>query len=430
MRETLKGNTHFFFSKNSVLVVIMMKIFLIGIVCYFSILSSFAQKNDFYVIDYEHAEEKEILMSDLFEKVEYVQLELTKECPITPYSTTYVTDEYILVVCPNWFWEGGMYLFNRNGHFIKEISGRGQGPNEYLYTMPNYSFYPDKNVIFTDCEKSWRAIDIETEKALFDVVKPMEYYAESGEHQGSINNVYWFDTDRFLGYPNNINGVYPDKLLMFEKTGRVIKKFPNYILEEKERNTSERPYNMGIFYRYKNQLFFKEPFVNDTIFRFNGTNLFPHIVIKTGDKNSIEKTMKVPGETISYREFADGTVLCNRVFEGERYFLFICAVTGEGEGTGTTICCYDKKTNRICRTPFGSYVDAGFVNDIDGFPPFSPEVIMENKKVISTIFPAKLLDMVENDKDWEKKVSKRGKEIVSKLDYEDNPIVVIATLRE
>ena len=70
MRETLKGNTHFFFSKNSVLVVIMMKIFLIGIVCYFSILSSFAQKNDFYVIDYEHAEEKEILMSDLFEKVE------------------------------------------------------------------------------------------------------------------------------------------------------------------------------------------------------------------------------------------------------------------------------------------------------------------------------------------------------------------------
>jgi len=62
-------------------------------------------------------------------EVEYIPLETTADCLLTPGTNVYVTESNIVVA--EYF--GKAYLFDRkDGHFIHEIGRRGQGPGEYM----------------------------------------------------------------------------------------------------------------------------------------------------------------------------------------------------------------------------------------------------------------------------------------------------------
>jgi len=81
------------------------------------------------VIEIEDITEKgELSFSDLMKDFEITRLETKEECLIGEPFRTYVTEEYIIVSTSM----DGIYLFGRDGKFIRKIVDRGVGPGEVI----------------------------------------------------------------------------------------------------------------------------------------------------------------------------------------------------------------------------------------------------------------------------------------------------------
>lgn len=398
----------------------MLKVSFFIVFLSFNMFFAYSKDSDLIIIDFIHAEEVSIPMSKIFKKIEYIPLELTKECLIKPHYSIFATDQYILIV--NVF--NGIYMFDRkNGHFIKEISGFGNDPNQYMMTILRYSFSPDKNMIFVDCGNKWRGIDVFQNKSVIEVKKPQTYYSKFNIHQGSINNPFWYMDNLFLGYTNNINGYYPDKLLLFNEQGEVLKRFPNYMFYSKD-SYSDQPYNNGVFYKYRDKIYFKESFVNDTVFYFDGNRLSPHIVFDFGNRKTVIKSNQLEdGTTIRYEEYTTNSVLCSQIIETDQYILFNCSIIGKGNCS----CYYDKKTKQTFRMPITLMSESGFVNDFDNFLTFRPEIISSDGLIVGSLSPEDIL--LKNGNNKLKSKSNKVNMLLSNMEYDDNPIIIIATLR-
>jgi hypothetical protein len=68
--------------------------------------------------------------ADAFEKVADVQLELKPECAISSITDLAVDAEGRYIVADGWQ-SKGVFIFSREGKFIRELGRRGQGPGEY-----------------------------------------------------------------------------------------------------------------------------------------------------------------------------------------------------------------------------------------------------------------------------------------------------------
>jgi hypothetical protein len=81
------------------------------------------------VIEIEEITEKgELSFSDLMKDFEITRLETKEECLIGEPFRKYVTEEYIIVSTSM----DGIYLFGRDGRFIRKIADRGVGPGEVI----------------------------------------------------------------------------------------------------------------------------------------------------------------------------------------------------------------------------------------------------------------------------------------------------------
>jgi hypothetical protein len=69
-------------------------------------------------------------IEDAFEKVSDVQLEFLPECAISLITDMAIDAEGRYFVADGWQ-RRGVYIFSREGKFIRELSRRGQGPGEY-----------------------------------------------------------------------------------------------------------------------------------------------------------------------------------------------------------------------------------------------------------------------------------------------------------
>ena len=69
-------------------------------------------------------------IEEAFEQVANVQLELKPECAISLITDLAVDSEGRYVIADGWQ-SKGVYIFSRDGKFIRELGRRGQGPGEY-----------------------------------------------------------------------------------------------------------------------------------------------------------------------------------------------------------------------------------------------------------------------------------------------------------
>jgi len=69
-------------------------------------------------------------VEDIFEKVSDVQLELLPECAISFITDMAIDTEGRYLIADGWQ-SRGVYIFSREGKFIRELNRRGQGPGEY-----------------------------------------------------------------------------------------------------------------------------------------------------------------------------------------------------------------------------------------------------------------------------------------------------------
>ena len=360
---------------------------------------------------------------EIFKDFEIVPLETHKNGLLkVDIATYYVTDKYIIGMN----FTGPAYLFDRKtGSFIRQISSRGRGPDEYNGPFFNqYGFDEKNNIIFVGQGlHAWKSINIETNKVELIINKPKD---EGNNEIFGTARVPWFLKDgMYVSFCNNKTGIDKTKLIVFDNKGNLIKKYPNHL----EYNTtgmtsmSSFPDLPGIFYYYNGNTYFKECNYNDTVFRVSEKEMLPHIVFKLGNRQpSYYHQRNV--------DFNKGKYLIDFVYETNSFILFnfthhteTVEVLGErGFKRGTVHSgYYNKKSGQVFISSTSDLKSSGYT--LSGIPvSFIPISINKNNEMIARIDAA---DLVENMN----KIGAQYRQKFRNIHEEDNPIVVIAKLK-
>lgn len=381
------------------------------------LLSSNAQK--ITSIDLENAKFQELNINKICTDIRIVPLETHKDALLNIRNATYyLTDKYIIAIS---FLQGA-YLFNREtGAFLREISSIGQGPDQYTgYVFNRCGFDEINKVLFASIganqAKEWKCINIETNKMLSNLKKPLP---KNGDAPFTAYAPWFISNDTYISFCNNKNGKDKTKLVVYTKGGNIIKKYPNHL--EYKKIMSSAPANNGIFYYYNNNTYFKEWHYNDTVFRIDRNSITPHLIFKSGNKQPSYYHQDNP-------DYNKKKYLINFVYESNLFVLFnFTYITSKNNKSSSINECthtgyYDKKSKQtyiISRTDF---LKSGY--SVTGLPlNINPISINRNKEIIAQINPEELLKCKD-------KISPKYKYLLNDLYEEDNPIVIIAKLKD
>ena len=356
---------------------------------------------------------------EIFQDIEIVPLETHKRGLLNiDAATYYLTDKYIIGL--NFF--GPAYLFDRKtGAFIREVSSKGRGPNEYVGWLYNrYGFDEKNNILFADRPNkggAWKSINIETNKIESFVSTPL---SDDNSEYGSTQTPWLLKDNMYISFCNNVTGKDKIRLVIHDKEGTVLKKYPNY-LEYDAADNRGAPFEPGIFYYYNGQTYFKEMMFNDTIFCVNETEMSPHIVLNLGDKQPSYYHRYNKNNPNNEKYFI------SFVYESNSFILFnfyYYVETIKSIVPSRTIHTgyYDKKSKQVFISSTSDLKSSGYT--ISGIPvKFYPGVINKNNEMIAQMDPMELLE----NKD---KIGPKYRDLFKNTQEGDNPIVIIAKIKE
>lgn len=359
--------------------------------------------NQGVVVNLSEIREEVIPMSKIFSDVEYIILETKRESVFDYWADLYVTDDQIIIV------DERALLFDRHtGMFLREISRKGRGPNEYMTTMRN-SFDKSSKVIYFNQGNRFMGINIENDNVEYIKNPISEQYKNTTFGSHVIMNLAKMDENHIFAFVNNISGNDTIKGILFNSEGTVIRSFPNYLSYEKT-GTRLGMYP-AMYYYFNEKLFFKEPF-NDTVFHVDKDHLAPVFSFSLGHlSQTYEK---------QYEKQRKDFININRITETKGFIFFsywINHVTYGGyycKKTGKTFVCKNRNPS-----------ESGFVNDFDKAGSFRPLVGVSDDTVAGFIDAGVFYKS-------KKELMKSGKIVSHKLEElssESNSIVAIAKLK-
>ena len=383
-------------------------------------------------IDLVQATFEEIPANRIFEELKIVPLETHPDGLLNiKYATYYLTDKYIIAITPitsiSFFGsQERAYLFDREtGKFIREVSSFGQGPDEYtgfLYGL--FGFDEKNNILFVSDAKyigeSCKGINIETNKVELIVKKPLN----ENPNETNMSSAPWLIKENiYVSFRNNRTGKDKVRLIVYDKDGSIIKRYPNYL--EYEKIGGLIPAFNGIFYNYNKMTYFKEWGYNDTVFCVDEEKMLPHMIFKLGNKQPSYYHQQDgeynKGKYLIYLvNESNSLVLFNflTIIETRRGPLGESLATNSYRHTGY----YDKKSKQAYISSTPDYKKSGIT--IPGLPVnFIPISINNNKEMIAHIDPEELMKY-KND------ISSQYKHLFQNIQEDDNPIIIIAKIKE
>ena len=391
----------------------------------------------------------EIGLSSIVSELEYIPLETKKS------SLMGGNNSGKIIINNDFMFIGGydyLYVFCRNGKFINQIGSKGRGPGEYIGYIGDISINESEQTVFVHryeeiFEYTWNGKYLRTIPIPKIDEIPDSYIKE---HRFVEENI-------FIGYIEN-KGSTKYRFCLFDDKGEIIKLFPNTLFfPTVDKNTWHNYQSINI-YKYNDQWYLKES-VNDTLLYLNGTELVPFVLFDSGKYQSIDKITKdgisETEQTISVRsqsiinssDFIFFGITGNKIDlpknrrERELVLLNTANVRTTIDGNqpaiykeSTIAGVYDmknKKTTLLENDPCGIY---GFINDLDGGLPFWPRFCTDDNKLVSILSAEDLKGILTEEyfaaheiKDIQ--AHQRLRDLLKNLKEDDNPVVVIATLK-
>ena len=379
---------------------------------------------DVITIDIEKAfyKAQEMLLSDFVEHIEYVALDSEK--PINKGLKVYSSGGYLVCITSH-----QVYLFERQtGTFIGEMGRVGRGPGEYSYAQ--YFDSGIQHVVAVDNERNVLAYDL-MGKGTRTISPPRKENEHGGIDDWNISGRTFIDSNSVVYFNNNRQGDAKDRLIVADESGTVFKIFsnPNHFVPQMRVFQTTPP----IFYHYGRNTFFLEICI-DTIFHVTSEALVPHYHLNMGKYQppyELQNMLFVPQQP---------EPLINQYFWfrniGETdHFLFFNFEHQKNSSPSTqsrsSFFGYFDKIQKSVKIADCDINQKHIVNDVDGFKASqlsSWTIDNEQNKLISYI---EAIDIVE----WFAKNPIKAKELpqdiqkLSKLQPDDNPVVVIAALK-
>jgi len=359
------------------------------------------------VIRIDEAYSYNLTMSDLFESIEYIPLETSVDFLIGNNPTVHVCEKFIVT-----FSAGNCLVFDRQtGKFIRKIGNRGRGAEEY-------SQIPFGSIV----NEQEKAIVLGQGNRL------IEYSLVDGSVKSQtvripqimMNPVTYISKNVWALAILNISGSEPNQLLFFNSE-ELIDSVPNYYLfTPKTREVWINPLEI-LMYKHSNYVYFKHLF-NDTVFRVVDNQLESKWVFETIDSPQIlyqlrDRPSVLSSEIENYHlvysilETIDFIFFTTKFQKRSYYFL------------------YDKNLCKLIRLK-----NEGFANNIDGGLDFWP-VFTNEKQDLIAVYHADILkeiteDIVDIYNITDIQAHNKLMFFIENLGWEDNPVVVIAKLKQ
>ena len=228
--------------------------------------------------------EETIFLSDFFSKVTLIPLETNENSLIGHFSGIQIYNELFFVLDKNV--AKGVFIFDKEGNFIRKIGNVGQGPEEYI-AISDFTIDKINNRLLT--------IDPESKKIHF-------YSIENGNH---IKSIRLHEQDVYIN----------DIVLIGERIiGNIIpfdnKKKPRYLLREIDVNTGKTKHELleaaslncdwsGLVFKDECYFYDKDGvspkytnFFMNTVYQITENGIVPYLTLKTPNWvtcNSIQK---------------------------------------------------------------------------------------------------------------------------------------------
>lgn len=377
----------------------------------------------FFTIKYEDIlkNDKIVRLSQVATNIQYIQLETNPSCLIENLRGVkcFFVDSLIFVQNIN-----HVLKFSADGKFIKKIGNPGRGPGEIMLIM-SMSVIPTKRVlVLHQAEKllyfSFNGDLIKTEK--------IPYHQE----------VKVLDDSRYLTYDPGTNGSEKYNFILASEQGDTISTVENY-------TTWKKSYKGSIvvsggafeaFYLKMNSYFFKSKY-NDTVYHVNITKgrIEPSYSINFGnykipEELIPEKLVSDPIKMNKYKERATD-FYWGKPFEAANKIFIRASCMGKID---IKYLLYDKNKNEGSLLVNEVGESTGIVNDWDGGLDFWPVSQKNNNEVIMPVEALEFKKKIEGASTIKRNIKypdkqKKLKDLISKIDDFDNPIIMKITLK-
>ncbi|MDD4645262.1 MAG: 6-bladed beta-propeller, partial [Bacteroidales bacterium] len=347
-----------------------------------------------------------VKLSEIANGITYIKLETTRDCFFTP-SQFIIRGNYIFAKDRD---NGKVFLFNRQGKFISEISSIGKGPLEHLGAY-NIQSTPTGDKIFLFSKASNRVSCYSVgNKKISDV--PVKYPSWSFAPLANDQLIFLSP----FGFPS------PDSSAFFfylqNNKGNVTKKY-----KTKKNIPIGGAIEIGNFFiNPRNTLAYQQ--LCDTVFEISDKGDFtPRYLLDFGKSRMPDE---VWNERVNYHEVQYDYINWVRLVETKNS-LFVNFVYQKTTRVGL-ISLNDGKLR-------GFKTDKGLVeNDLDGGPDFWPVDTDGSNEVYRYLQPVNLTQQWRSGEFKDKKFKSQAAhdqfiKMVTSLKEDDNPVVMIVNLK-
>lgn len=377
-------------------------------------------QNDFFVINYEKSllDKKNIALSEIASKVEYVQLETNPDCLLNTKARFFFTDSIIFVDNHD-----NILKFSITGKFLKKIGTTGRGPGE-ISKIADLSIIPEKRQI---------VIQLLGRRSLL-------YYSFDGKFIKSANSPYrgivktMIDGNILVWDGGPLIYAKLTFLLTNEKRD-TLSVIPNYL---SLKNTAKIVVAPGIpffperFYYCNNIFYFRDDY-NDTVYTVNSNKIEPYCLIKLG-KYKLPKELLPenlgPENMDSYTKEAPKYYFCTSFEIMNKVY-----VTSHSYSKNVPkLVLFDKSLNQGNLLINTNGTSTGFVNDWDNGLDFWPIGSMSYNKVYMPIDIKTLQSKFDKNNQNQTVIKypenqKQLEKLVHDSDVLDNPVLMVVTLK-
>lgn len=346
--------------------------------------------------------------SQMVKSLEYVPLETNDDCLIGTIKRMHITSRYILLYTSP---SNLVYLFDRNGRFICQVGNKGGGPGEYNNIAINYLFMDESKqeiVVQSSHPNCLMFYDLKGKYLRSEALSPGRN--EAGGCFIIHNSICMFSRmDRSAEYRYYLSPL--------SDLTKITKRIQVPRVEHKDRSFTSIT-GRGFHYLYNGAVYVRDNSLNDTIYRIGPDNTFtPYYVINAG---KYEITAEIVGDVKNFLRRVKECLNYRSLFETERELLLSYYYNEEVHYMG-----YNKATKQTYHFTGKN----GMANDYDGGVDFWPW-IQRGDHYYSYVSAS---DFLDHDNSIHPKGSpeaiKKVNQLKKRLNEEDNPVVIIATLR-
>jgi len=344
-------------------------------------------------------------LSSITDSIEYIPLETTDSSFIGQVMDIKLTKDFIFVqdrILDR------LLVFHRSGKFLNQIGREGKGPGEYARL---FTFTTDKdgqNVYLSTT--SDRVLHYTVQNSYVNTIITL---------CGRFNYISMIDSLFFL-YMARPNRLSCDGYSYFfiNKTATVINKGHKIDIATIGKSATV---SYSSNYRYKNlECFWEVGF--DTIYSLDRDfNLLPRYTLLLGNK--LAEKADLSSRTDFDQSIRGGALTIFGIKEAGNFLYFNVV-----KDSRITQLVYFKDSSKLF--DIGSSNTGGFTNDIDGGPGFSPLFIGNSAYLIDVKFLDSFQESLKRQETIPNKLNNPTSNILSQIDENSNPVLMVIKIRE